>query len=369
MARILLSLVFPEGPAIRVRLSSPVTRHSKPQLNCVPQAECMSEVKPSIPTLEEVGVSILAPIPEGPPDLIPGFLPLKGQLIIAGETNVGKSLIALETISSLVTGNPLWGELAPAKKINKVLYLLGEHYVEVIQRLHQKTGLPMTDKVFVVGPEQLSFDKWLVVSGRPNPAAIQRYMKWAEGCDLIVFDPLSAFVCGSDVENDNAQMRLVLDTMSLISQQAGASSIILAHQGKPTVDNFGKEHSRTRYAIRGASAIEDAATNIIYMGRADSEIASKVGSDGPVFELKVRKFKGEAPSEYRLVRNPTTLTHTLLGHKPFSEVMRSQARTKIARLQETMPELTYRSAIKILAAVDGVSELTIKRHLGLSEGE
>ena len=320
-----------------------------------------------IPSLEDIGISLTAPIKPGPADIIPGFLPAKGQLVISGETNVGKSLIALEAISAHVTGQPLWGELTPNHKVNKVLYLLGEHYVEVIQRLHLKTGLPMTSQVFVVGPEQMAFDKWLVVSGRPNISAIQRYQRWAEGCDLIVFDPLSAFVCGSDVENDNAQMRLVLDTMSLIAQHAGAASIILAHKGKPTMDSFGKEHSRSRYATRGASAVEDAATNIFYMERTDGEVASKLGAEGAIFELRQRKYKGEAPSEYRLVRNPTTLTHTLLGHKPYSEVMRAAARAKIARLQEMNADLNYRTCIKIVAAIDGVSEDTIKRHLGVTD--
>lgn len=318
-----------------------------------------------IPALEEVGVSILAPIAPGPADIIPGFLPSKGQMILAGETNVGKSLVALETVSALTTGNPLWGGIAPTVKAKKILYLLGEHYVEVIQRLHQKTGLPMTDKVYIVGPEQMSFDKWLVVSGRPNPSAITRYTRWAEGCDLIVFDPLSAFACGSDIENDNAQMRLLLDTMSLIAQNAGAASMILAHQGKPQMDNYGKEHKRRSYAIRGASAIEDAATNIFYMGR--GEAGDIKSGDGVPIEITTRKYKGEAPTEYQLLRDPTTLTHTLRGGRPYSEILKIAARTKIARLQETFPDYNYRTCIKIVAAMDGVSEETIKRHLGIQD--
>ena len=90
-----------------------------------------------IPSLEEVAVQITADIPEADPDIIPGLLPKAGQLVIAGETNVGKSLVALEICSALTTGQPLWGEdkLTPLIRAKRILYVLGEYYNEVIQRL------------------------------------------------------------------------------------------------------------------------------------------------------------------------------------------------------------------------------------------
>lgn len=256
-----------------------------------------------IPSLEELAVPITGPIHEGPPDLINGFLPKAGQLVIAGETNVGKSLIALEVCSSLTTGRPLWGDkrLTPTETVHKIVYLLGEHYNEIIQRLWRKTGLPMSENVWLLGPQQLAGDKWLISSGKANQSALEKFKKWTEGAGLIVFDPLAAFVAGVDVENDNTQMRAVLDQMSLIAGYSGAASLILAHQGKPMQDKFGGEHSRKKYAIRGASAIEDAATNIFYMNHI-------VGTR--VYQIVNRKYKGTAPDVYELLRNEETLTHT-----------------------------------------------------------
>ena len=318
-----------------------------------------------IPALPDIADRLIDPVAEGPPDIIPGLLPRQGQLVIAGETNIGKSLIALEIISSLVTGRPLWGSLEPTDKVGRVLYVLGEHYTEVIQRLWQHTQLPMTEEVYILGPEQLSLDKWLVAQGRPNPLAVEKFTKWTEGCDLIVFDPLSAFVTGVDVENDNIQMRLVLDTMSLIAQQAHASCIVLAHQGKPMMDKSGKEHTRTKYAVRGASAIEDAATNIFYLSHAegDSKAAERLPGDTPILSMVCRKYKGEAPGEYRLLRNTANLTHTLLGNRPFVEVQRIDAQAKVARLQHQMPNLSFAEAIRAVAAVQGLDERTIRRYL------
>ena len=325
----------------------------------------LNHITSPFPSLEEIAVKMDGPIPEGPEDLIPGFMPKQGQLVISGETNVGKTLAAIETISSLITGTPLWGQLQPTKRIGKVLYVLGEHYPEVVQRLLLKTKLPVNNQVFLLGPEQLGYDKWFVAKGQPNLQAIDKFKRWAEGCDLVVFDPLSAFCIGAEVEQDNVTMRLVLDSMSLIAQHANASCLVLAHQGKPLMDHQGKEHTRKSYAIRGASGIEDAATNIFYMGKSESTDPSQRVADGLIYEMRQRKYKGNAPDSYRLLRNPETLTHTLLGNKPYADVLKIAAQAKVARLQAFNPQIGYRTAIDIVAAIDGVSSETLKRHLGV----
>jgi RecA-family ATPase len=311
-----------------------------------------------------VAVRLQDPIKEGPPDIIPGFLPRQGQLVVAGETNIGKSLVALEVLSALCTGAPLWGELKPTIKANKILYILGEHYNEIIQRLWQLTGLPINSNVWLIGPEKLGYDKWLVAMGKPNVSALAKLQKWADGADLIIFDPLAAFVMGIDAENDNVQMRLVLDTMSLVSQATGASCLILAHLGKPVMAQNGSEHSRRSYAIRGASAIEDAATNIFYMQRAEgTSHAAAETRDHKIFLLKCRKYKGSAPDEYRLMRNPNTLTHVLLGNRPFVEVRKMEIQAKVARVNGAFPKLRHAEVLRILAAAEGLSEATIRRYL------
>lgn len=318
-----------------------------------------------IPSLEQIAISLTDPIEEGPEDLIPGLLPKQGELVIAGETNIGKSLTALEICSSLITGQPLWGELKPTIRARKILYVLGEHYNEVIQRLWQHTKLPMTDKVYLIGPEQLSYDKWLVAGGKPNLQAIEKFKKWGQGCDLIVFDPFSAFVTGTDAENDNIGMRLVLDTMSLIAQTSGASCLVLAHQGKPMIGKDGQEYSRKSYAIRGASAIEDAATNIFYMGKAKGESeAAKSATENGIYSMTCRKYKGLAPPEYRLLRDPATLTHKLLtSSRPFIEVKRIAMEGKVGRL--TGQGFSHGDAVRIMAALTGCDERTIRHDLGL----
>ena len=316
------------------------------------------------PSIEEIGERIIDPIKAGPVDIIEGLLPRHGQALIAGETNVGKSLVALEICSSLVTGEPLWGELTPTTTAKKVLYILGEHYNEVIKRLWAHTGLPMTDQVWLVGPEQLGFDKWLVTHGKQNPVGIEKLTKLADEMDLVVFDPLAAFVAGENAENDNVQMRLVLDSMSIITQKTGATCLILAHQGKPQLGPQGQENTRKSYAIRGASAVEDAATNIFYLNKAEGTSGAAADTkDSKVYTLKCRKYKGIAPEEYKLMRNGANLRHTLLGSRPFMEVRKIETQSKLSRLMMAYPDMRIPEVIKIMAAMEGLNEETIRRYL------
>jgi RecA-family ATPase len=327
---------------------------------------------PVIPSLETIGTRLNGPIPEGSPDLIPGLLPQQGQLVLAGPTDIGKSLVALEICSSLVTGVPLWGQLTPSGPTKRILYLLGEHYNAVLQRLWRITGLPITDDVWLVGPEQLHPERPLVVYGRQRKPAIDRLTKWAEGADLIIFDPLTAFIVGIDAENDNIQMRLLLDTMTQIAQTVGASCLILAHHGKPLIDRTGQEHSRQSYAIRGASAIEDASTNIFYMSQTEpgSSRAAQGQMDATnLFTLFRRKYKGDAPNQYHLIRDTTTKRHTMLGNRPFVDARRTAVAAKVASAQAALPDLTLTEIVTIVAAIEQLTTRTIWNYLGRTDHE
>lgn len=268
------------------------------------------------------------------------------------------TLVALEICSCLTTGAPLWGAIQPNGIAHKILYVLGEHYNEVVQRQWRRTQLPMSDNVWLVGPDKLGSDKWLVTGGKPNMLSVDKLSRWAEDASLVVFDPLAAFAAGEDVENDNAQMRLVLDQMSLVSQNTGAACLILGHQGKPQQDRFGREAARKKYAIRGASSIEDAATNIFYMSQDPASTR-----DTEVFTLTKRKYKGEAPDEYRLARDRFTGVHTLLGNRPMVEVKKIETQAMVGRVRHRFPDMSMMAIYELIASVTGMSERTIQRYM------
>ena len=326
-----------------------------------------------IPRLEDIAVRLIDTPETIEPDIIDGLLPRKGALVIAGETNIGKTLLALEVCSSLSSGEPLWGQLQPRMQAKKILYVLAEHYAGIVQNLWRVTKLPMTDTTFLLAPEHMSKlgdgnGQFLVVRGNRNQSAIEALKFWAQGCDLIVFDPLAAMINGVDAENDNLQMRMLLNVITDIAIENGAACIVLAHQGKPMMDQKGQEQRRKSYAIRGASAIEDAATNIFYFGAAGTmEIE---GTTLRAYELTLRKYKGIAPESYSLYRDKTTLVHGLAKTSgPFVTARKADLRAKIQRIQEYHRKFDYDTALSIVAVCEGISVTTAKRWLGLTEDE
>lgn len=241
---------------------------------------------------------VWSPLSDGPSDLFPGLVPRHGHLLIAGETDVGKTTVALEIAHAAVTGHPLWGVLTPTEPIAKVTYIMGEHHEAVVQRLWQLMDFTGEPEIRVIPP---SFRRPLVARGVPMLRNRDLLKEWCHGSQLVIFDPLIAFATGSDVENDSAQMRACINAMEDVAN--GAALVILGHMGKPYFDQDRKKYQhRTTYASRGSSAIEDSVTCCYYM----------LSEGENHYRLIRRKYKDEAPSFYLLARDSKN-RHTLIG--------------------------------------------------------
>ena len=310
---------------------------------------------------------IYDPLPTETPELIPGLLPESGTAGIVGETDTGKSLIACEIGSSLLTGEPLWGSITPTRKVEKIVYILGEHTCQTIQGLFHRTKLPHAGKFHLIGPEHLHPYKALVVGGVQQPIAVDRLLKWTEGAGLIVFDPLGGFAQGLNTENDSASMRTLIDSMSLVASKNGAACLILSHMGKPKMDDSGNEVRRQSYAMRGSSAQEDALTHVFYLRKALA--VKQQNTDGTEkFDLSIRKFKGNPSAEvYKLQRDPVTKRNTLTNPKPGKSGLDrrevEEYRKGIQRILESNPGFAWETAVKMVADMQGLPTETLIRWL------
>lgn len=311
---------------------------------------------------------IYDPLPTATPELIPGLLPESGTAGIVGETDTGKSLIACEIGSSLLTGEPLWGAITPNRRIEKVVYILGEHTCQTIQGLFHRTQLPHAGKFGLIGPEHLHPYKALVIGGVQQAIAVDRLMRWTEGAGLIVFDPLGGFAQGLNTENDSASMRTLIDSMSLVATKHGSACLILSHMGKPKLDDAGHEVRRTTYAMRGSSAQEDALTHVFYLRKA-LQVKQQRGEGMERYDLSIRKFKGNPSDEvFRLQRDPNTKRNTLLNTKPAKGAYPDRDeiemyRKGVQRLLEANPGYTWDTAVGNVAAMHGMAADTLKRYL------
>lgn len=247
-------------------------------------------------------VWVWSPPEPGPPDLIPGLLPRHGHLLIAGETDVGKTTVALEIAQAVLTGQPLWGVTAVTEVITKVAYIMGEHHESIVQSLWRLMDFGGQPAIRIHPP---SARRPLVSRGITMERSRDYLKEWCQGSQLVIFDPLNAFAAGSDVENDSANMRACINAMEDVT--AGGALLILGHMGKPYFDKDRQKYQhRTTYASRGSSAIEDSVTCCYYMIQDDAkEHANR-------FRLVRRKYKGDAPTFYLLQRDDKNC-HTLIG--------------------------------------------------------
>ena len=263
-----------------------------------------------------------APREPGEPELIPGFLHRHACLLITGETNIGKTLVGLEIAYTLLTGTPLWGKLKPTRVLKYVTFIMGEHDKETLQTQWALLGFDPPEGLWVIPPP----GRRLVAHGDTMVGNLDLYREWCQGSDLVMFDPLGAFASGEDIENDNAQMRAVISAMEVIA--APGALIAFAHMGKPAYDpKEGRYRQRETYATRGGSAIEDAVLDCFYM---------EADTDHGGYKLRQRKYKGSAPSFYRLTRDPATLRHTLVGQGATSSQLLAQRKAAIASRYENL---------------------------------
>lgn len=262
---------------------------------------------------------VWSPLEPGPPDLIPGLLPRHGHLLISGETDVGKTTLALEIAQAVLTGSPLWeGGATSSEVITQATYIMGEHHESTLQSLWRMMAFGGEPALQVIPP---SARRPLVSRGVTLDRSREFYKEQCQGSQLVIFDPLNAFVAGSDVENDSVQMRACLNSMEDVATGVGAALLILGHMGKPFYDQKRQKYQhRTTYASRGSSAIEDAATCCYYM------IAEEHGH----YRLVRRKYKGNAPAFYLLARGDNNRHRLIGGGKTRSQI--SAARAESGRL-------------------------------------
>ena len=245
------------------------------------------------------------PLPLSPPELIPGLLLAHGATGLIGMKETGKTLSALEMQHSLLTGKPLWDVITPNITIKKSVHFYAEHSCRTILEQYKLMQLPETDRQVFYGPEDLKQYKVLVSGGVCREHAVSVYKHLAEGAGLVVFDPIAAFIQGEGAENDNIQMRLLVDTMIDIARETGAGCLVLGHQGKPTLIH-GELRSRDSYATRGASSIEDALTAVLYLNAKSEPVG-----DRDVYEIVQRRFKGRKIKPFQLLRDRDTLRQTM----------------------------------------------------------
>ena len=240
------------------------------------------------------------PPEDGPQELIPGLLLRHGAFLLYGGKELGKTTILFEISHTLLTGEPLWGKLAPTMPVAQTYYIMGEHHKETIKeqwRMMFPEGKANAWGVSARGQH--------LVRGTLRPQVVTELATLVKGSGAVLFDPLGAFVDAEGGENDPTSMRSCVNAMIDVAGEGVA--LIAHHEGKPVFDQRGGRfvHSSTP---RGASSIADAAAVVWRM----TKESDRDDEHPNLYRLTREFYKGTAPSYYILNRNPDTLRHTLI---------------------------------------------------------
>lgn len=189
-----------------------------------------------------------------------GILPKGGGLILAGESGEGKSLIRTEGAIHLAMGWPLWGMEIPTARRVLIFQFENTEAQEAYRLKKMLRGLEITNF-----PEHLSFsDPTIRVDmGKPQDRAKMMEIIQESRAEVIIYDPLTSLHRVN--ENDNVQIRIILDNLTEINRKTGTSAIVIHHFGKPT------ENSITSHRTRGASSIKDWADTLLAVTRKKHE--------------------------------------------------------------------------------------------------
>lgn len=181
-------------------------------------------------------------------DLCPGAANL-----MAGYGFSGKTVAAQAMALDIATGRRVWG--AYAARSGRVLHVDYEQgrrlTLDRYQRLaaaHLITPDEIGDRLSVVALPSLYLD---------TAGAEGILSKECEDHALLIVDSLRA-ACPTIEENDSG-VRIVLDTLSRVSERTGVVPLILHHARKPSMDKSGG----AKMAIRGSGAIFDACASVL----------------------------------------------------------------------------------------------------------
>lgn len=219
--------------------------------------------------------------------LINGLLERYGSLLIVGQTGIMKSMLSLNVALNLAVP-PEDGRLYNSFDINKpvrTLFIQSEMGMRATQsriKLMVSSNPEFEDGLNKIYFPTVGND--CRITGDLKNEGFQESLKdmiFKTKARLIIIDPFISF--HSQNENDNAEIRKVLDALTNVCKVAKVASIVVHHTGKNSSDDV--------FAARGASAFVDWANDILVLNRADKDGQKLI----KVTHAKSRNFRPTSP--------------------------------------------------------------------------
>jgi hypothetical protein len=195
-------------------------------------------------------------------ELAPGPATILGAL-----GGAGKTFLAQDLALAVATGTAAWEAFECSS--GKVLHLDYEQGARLTAERYQRLA-----RARGIAPEQLKglLDVIVYPETRIDADESQEWLsRESEGASLVIVDSFRAAATGT--KENESEAREPLDMLGRVSENTGAAFLVLAHARKPGEGDDGP----SRFALRGSSALFDAAQSVIIATPATPERTNHEG--------------------------------------------------------------------------------------------
>ncbi len=196
--------------------------------------------------------------PKNPKFIIPGILPERGRLLISGAAKIGKSYMALELASALVSGKPFLGTF-PIRRPSTTFILQAEVAGEAYFHYRLKQLAPALN-----GNSNCLFIENKLDFRLDNKSDVSRFIDMILGCkpDVTIIDPLYAINTGSFT--DPGAVAENLRIINYVGEKTNTAIVLVHHMRKPKLDQKGNAVKQDFNDVMGSH---------LYVGWGDTIIA------------------------------------------------------------------------------------------------
>jgi|GEM_PF-958605 hypothetical protein len=313
--------------------------------------ELGQDARRRLPQAEDAATFLARQLPEQMFLIEPSLLPRGGKAFIGGAPKMGKSLLALHMSVALAAGKPILTLFETRQ--SRVLYINLEVAEAPFQeRLEQVAG------TFSLSAEERkqALRQLFVVS--PGPIAInqQAGFLWLRGqiqrClpDVVILDPLVK--AHTLDENSGADMRVLLNSLDLLSREFGVSWLVVHHYHKPSAL---AGHRTGGQQLRGSSVLFGDVDAVF--GLSPEEKPTADGPPATILEITSRYGLPLNPIPLRLEQ---TLAWSLIARR--GRPRKKGPGAVVEALREN-GSLNYEALVAAVMKQADVSERTAKRYI------
>lgn len=255
----------------------------------------------------------------------------KGEITVLGAlTSIGKSTLVSNIVYNLIENTnfkvgTMYLESTKREVVRDLLSL--DAGINLRTRAREGIDIEALKKRFFEGLARKNQFVYVDHQGSISTSEIfdkLNYLAKAEGCDVIVIDPIQAGVNSSD----NGAIIEFMDTLLKFAKETDTSVIAVSHMKKPSEEN---PHAVSEYQLMGSSSINQIAFNTILLSR-DKMNEDPVKKSATKLQLVKCRRTGNT-GEAGWLKYDHETTHLFATSNPYEQVVSEDEARELSKPQ------------------------------------